>query len=78
MNIYCNVLIYFLFMLFQVKPEDVPLDLRAHDVSTHSMTLSWSPPIRLNPVNYKVIITEGKNCISFICIAFLHILCFFF
>lgn len=38
----------------QVKPEDVPLELRAHDVSTHSMTLSWSPPIRLNPVNYKV------------------------
>jgi hypothetical protein len=38
----------------KVKPEDVPLNLRAHDVSTHSMTLSWSPPIRLNPINYKV------------------------
>ncbi|XP_055908700.1 tyrosine-protein phosphatase Lar isoform X6 [Eupeodes corollae] len=38
----------------KIKPEDVPLNLRAHDVSTHSMTLSWSPPIRLNPVNYKV------------------------
>ncbi|XP_055852475.1 tyrosine-protein phosphatase Lar isoform X5 [Episyrphus balteatus] len=38
----------------KIKPEDVPLHLRAHDVSTHSMTLSWSPPIRLNPVNYKV------------------------
>lgn len=38
----------------KVKPEDVPLSLRAHDVSTHSMTLSWSPPIRLNPVNYKI------------------------
>lgn len=38
----------------KVKPEDVPLQLRAHDVSTHSMTLSWSPPIRLNPINYKV------------------------
>lgn len=38
----------------KVKPEDVPLGLRAHDVSTHSMTLSWSPPIRLNPINYKI------------------------
>jgi len=38
----------------KVKPEDVPLSLRAHDVSTHSMTLSWSPPIRLNPQSYKV------------------------
>lgn len=27
----------------RIKPEDVPLNLRAHDVSTHSMTLSWSP-----------------------------------
>lgn len=38
----------------KIKPEDVPLNLRAHDVSTHSMTLSWSPPIRLNPISYKV------------------------
>ncbi|XP_066595289.1 tyrosine-protein phosphatase Lar isoform X3 [Prorops nasuta] len=38
----------------EVKPEDVPLDLRAPDSSTHSMTLSWSPPRRLNPINYKV------------------------
>lgn len=39
-----------------VKPTDVPLNLRAHDVSTHSMTLSWSHPIRINPVEYRVII----------------------
>jgi receptor-type tyrosine-protein phosphatase F len=38
----------------KVKPEDVPLNLRAHDVSTHSMTLTWAPPIRLNPINYKI------------------------
>lgn len=38
----------------KVKPEDVPLNLRAHDVTTHSMTLSWTPPIRLNPINYKI------------------------
>ncbi|GLV33232.1 Leukocyte-antigen-related-like, partial [Carabus blaptoides fortunei] len=38
----------------KVKPEDVPLSLRAQDVSTHSMTLSWSPPIRLNSVGYKI------------------------
>ncbi|KAK9700492.1 EPTP domain [Popillia japonica] len=38
----------------KVKPEDVPLTLKAHDVTTHSMTLSWSPPIRLNPIHYKI------------------------
>ncbi|XP_046660336.1 tyrosine-protein phosphatase Lar isoform X3 [Homalodisca vitripennis] len=38
----------------KVKPEDVPLSLRAHEVSTHSMTLTWAPPIRLNPNNYKI------------------------
>ena len=43
----------------KVKPEDVPLNLRAHDVNTHSMTLSWSPPIRLNPINYKVCVKCG-------------------
>lgn len=49
----------------KVKPEDVPLSLRAHDVSTHSMTLSWSPPIRLNPINYKVIIIYLKDTFEF-------------
>ncbi|XP_026465523.1 tyrosine-protein phosphatase Lar-like [Ctenocephalides felis] len=48
----------------KVKPEDVPLDLRAHDVSTHSMTLSWSPPIRLNPVNYKVSFDAVKEFVD--------------
>lgn len=38
----------------KVWPEDVPLNLRAPEVSTHSMTLSWSPPIKLNPIKYKI------------------------
>ncbi|XP_053606760.1 tyrosine-protein phosphatase Lar isoform X5 [Plodia interpunctella] len=38
----------------KVKPEEVPLNLRAQDVSTHSMTLSWTSPLRLNPVSYKI------------------------
>ncbi|CAG9761335.1 unnamed protein product [Ceutorhynchus assimilis] len=38
----------------KVKPEDVPLNLRAREVTTHSMTLSWSAPIRLNPIKYKI------------------------
>lgn len=38
----------------KVKPEDVPLNLIAYDVSTHSMTLCWAPPIRLNPVKYRI------------------------
>ncbi|XP_049808964.1 tyrosine-protein phosphatase Lar [Schistocerca nitens] len=45
----------------KVKPEDVPLNLRAQDVSTHSFKLSWSPPIRLNPINYKISYDALKN-----------------
>lgn len=41
-------------IVVKVKPEEVPLNLRAQDVSTHSMTLSWSPPLRLNPISYKI------------------------
>ncbi|VVC24817.1 Hypothetical protein CINCED_3A017850 [Cinara cedri] len=37
-----------------VKPDEVPLNLRASEVSTHSMTLSWSPPIKLNPIGFKI------------------------
>lgn len=48
----------------KVKPEDVPLNLRAHDVSTHSMTLSWTPPIRLNPINYKISFDAVKEFVD--------------
>lgn len=41
-------------VMVMVKPDDVPLDLRASDSSTHSVTLSWSPPIKLNPISYKI------------------------
>ncbi|KAL1129262.1 hypothetical protein AAG570_013791 [Ranatra chinensis] len=48
----------------KVKPEDVPLSLRAHDVTTHSMTLSWSPPIRLNPINYRITFDAVKEFVD--------------
>nr|XP_018903286.1 PREDICTED: tyrosine-protein phosphatase Lar isoform X3 [Bemisia tabaci] len=48
----------------KVKPEDVPLNLRAFDVSTHSMTLSWSPPIRLNPLNYTISFDAVKEFVD--------------
>ncbi|XP_017767249.1 PREDICTED: tyrosine-protein phosphatase Lar isoform X4 [Eufriesea mexicana] len=48
----------------KVKPEDVPLELRAPDSSTHSMTLSWKPPIRLNPMNYKVSFDAVKEFVD--------------
>lgn len=47
-----------------VKPEDVPTELRAHSVSTHSMSLSWQQPIRLNPVNYKVTFDAVKEFVD--------------
>ena len=30
----------------KVKPEDVPLNLRGEGVTTHTMRLTWGPPIR--------------------------------
>ncbi|XP_074033779.1 tyrosine-protein phosphatase Lar isoform X2 [Leptinotarsa decemlineata] len=48
----------------KVKPEDVPLNLRAHEVTTHSMTLSWSPPIRLNPIKYKISFDAVKEFVD--------------
>jgi receptor-type tyrosine-protein phosphatase F len=37
------------------------LNLRASDVSTHSMTLSWTPPIKLNPIGYKISFNAVKE-----------------
>ncbi|XP_029170273.1 tyrosine-protein phosphatase Lar isoform X8 [Nylanderia fulva] len=48
----------------KVKPEDVPLNLRAPDSSTHSMTLSWTPPIRLTPMKYKVSFDAVKEFVD--------------
>ncbi|XP_048268195.1 tyrosine-protein phosphatase Lar isoform X9 [Bombus terrestris] len=48
----------------KVKPEDVPLDLRGPDSSTHTMTLSWKPPIKLNPMNYKVSFDAVKEFVD--------------
>ncbi|XP_060827193.1 tyrosine-protein phosphatase Lar isoform X6 [Bombus pascuorum] len=48
----------------KVKPEDVPLDLRGPDSSTHSMTLTWKPPIKLNPMNYKVSFDAVKEFVD--------------
>lgn len=47
-----------------VRPEDVPLNLRAPDSSTHSMSLSWAPPIRLNPARYKVSFDAVKEFVD--------------
>lgn len=38
----------------KIDPVDVPLNLKAYDVSTHSMTISFLPPMRLNPIRYRV------------------------
>lgn len=38
----------------RVRPTEVPIDLRATDVSTHGITLTWSPAIHINPLHYQV------------------------
>ncbi|KAE8743781.1 hypothetical protein FOCC_FOCC009612 [Frankliniella occidentalis] len=37
----------------RVRPTEVPVDLRATDVSTHGLTLTWSPAIHINPLYYR-------------------------
>lgn len=44
-----------------MKPDEVPLNLRASEVSTHSMTLSWTPPIKLNPIGYRISFNAVKE-----------------
>ena len=37
----------------RTDPTDVPLNLQALDVTTHTMTLTWKPPKKLEPIKYK-------------------------
>ncbi|ODN02995.1 Tyrosine-protein phosphatase Lar [Orchesella cincta] len=48
----------------KIKPEDVPLHLTAEDLSTHSMTLRWSRPVRLNPIEYKITYDAFKEFVD--------------
>lgn len=48
----------------KVKPEDVPMDFFASDVSTHSMTLYWSAPNQLNPLKYKISYDSEKQFVD--------------
>ena len=47
-----------------IKPEEAPTELRAHGVSTHSMSLSWQQPIRLNPVSYRITFDAVKEFVD--------------
>ena len=48
----------------KVKPQDVVLNLRAPEVTTHTMTLSWGQPIRLTPINYKISYNAYKEFVD--------------
>jgi receptor-type tyrosine-protein phosphatase F len=48
----------------RIKPEDVPLHLTADDLSTHSMTLRWARPVRLNPIEYKITYDAFKEFVD--------------
>lgn len=42
---------------FRVAPLEVPYDLKSSDLTTHSVRISWKPPLDLDstPVRYKVV-----------------------
>ena len=48
----------------KVKPGEVPLNLRATEVTTHTMALSWGPPIHLMPINYKISYNAYKEFVD--------------
>lgn len=39
---------------FRVAPEEVPYDLKASDITTRSVRLSWKPPLEITPSRYKI------------------------
>ena len=51
-------------IIVEVKPRNVVLNLRAKEVSTHTMELSWSPPIDLTPINYKISYNAYKEFVD--------------
>lgn len=51
-------------IIVEVKPRNVVLNLRAKGVSTHTMELSWSPPIDLTPINYKISYNAYKEFVD--------------
>lgn len=45
----------------RTTPTDVPIHLRAQAVTTHTMTLSWKPPTKLDPVKYRITFSAHKE-----------------
>lgn len=45
----------------RVTPVDVPLSLKATDITTHTMTLEWRQPTKLNPIKYKITYEAHKE-----------------
>ncbi|XP_054706437.1 tyrosine-protein phosphatase Lar-like isoform X2 [Uloborus diversus] len=45
----------------RVTPTDVPTQLRAQDVTTHGMILTWKSPSKLDAVKYKIAYSAHKE-----------------
>ncbi|XP_025017927.1 tyrosine-protein phosphatase Lar isoform X2 [Tetranychus urticae] len=45
----------------RTTPFDVPLSLRAYTVTTHTMSLSWRQPTKLNPIGYLITYEAHKE-----------------
>ncbi|XP_035214536.1 tyrosine-protein phosphatase Lar-like [Stegodyphus dumicola] len=45
----------------RVTPTDVPTQLRAQDVTTHGMLLTWKAPTKLDPAKYKISYSAHKE-----------------
>ena len=51
-------------IIVETRPKNVVLSLRAIDVSTHTMELSWFPPLSITPINYKISYNAKKEFID--------------
>lgn len=45
----------------RTSPTDVPINLRAQAVTTHTMTLSWKAPAKLDPLKYRITYSAHKE-----------------
>lgn len=41
-------------VIFRTLPDEVPYDLKTLDLTTHSVNITWKPPLELVPSKYKI------------------------
>lgn len=48
----------------RMDPEEVPLDVKASEITSDSVLLTWAPPIKLIPIKYKISFDAVKDFVD--------------